>query len=268
MPDVPLEPNDILLHPRLSREESFDGNDPASARLWHGCIHNSHLRRGYSVEDSLMGKEIEHLPALAEPNLRHIFSRSSLRLLNRKREASALALFLDHPAAVLEIRAVLSRRVWSLTFVISARLQPIYESVATISIDRNAPADRGRRSPEAGWRITGCGSIYCDADEDGAIRRRASSRCRKFDLLEREHQLRGLSPQMTRALRDAPTQLRQLRVSRPTNTYLVQVSYRSPSRATCGRCRERNCAFVSRAHLSHPDCILNQRIRVHGETDR
>jgi len=177
-----------------------------------------------------MGKEIEHLPALAEPNFPAYLQ--PIQPPNIEPEEGAIPL--SHYFWIIR------RQSWKIalfvatclvaTFVISARLQPIYESVATISIDRNAPS--GIVGDEA--QKPGGGSQDADqyiatqmkmVQSDAVLRPVAE----KFDLLEREHQLRGLSPQMTRALRDAPTQLRQLRVSRPTNTYLVQVSYRSPS---------------------------------------
>lgn len=115
-----------------------------------------------------------------------------------------------------------------LTFIISYRLKPIYEATTSISIDREAPSalvGDDTRQPVASTQ---------DADHyiatqikiiqsDSVLRPVA----RKFDLLNREEQLKGLTPDKARALIASPTQLRRLDVRRPPNTYLVLISYRS-----------------------------------------
>ena len=116
-----------------------------------------------------------------------------------------------------------------LTFIISARLQPIYQSTATINIDRQAPSGVvGNDSQRAN-------STTQDADQyiatqmrliqsDAVLRPVAT----KYGLLELERQFVGLTSEKVQALKNAPTILKQLRVSRPSDTYLVLVTYRSP----------------------------------------
>ena len=53
----------------------------------------------------------------------------------------------------------------------------------------------------------------------------------RYDLLRREHQLRRFwfwhyTPQKERAIRNAPIQLRHLKIERTPNTYLITISYR------------------------------------------
>jgi capsular exopolysaccharide synthesis family protein len=132
------------------------------------------------------------------------------------------------------------RQVWKIllfviasvivTFLVSSRLEPIYQSTATINIDRQAP------SGVVGTDSERANSSSQDADQYIATQMRLIQSdsvlrpvANQFSLLDRERQLSGLSPEKAQALRRAPTVLHNLRVSRPTDTYLVQVSYRSPS---------------------------------------
>jgi polysaccharide biosynthesis transport protein len=112
------------------------------------------------------------------------------------------------------------------TYLISKRLQPIYEATATINIDRQAPTgvigDQSRVSAEG------------DSDEFIATQMKimqADSVLRpvaeKYGLLEREGQLSQPTPSARKAHQDQPTKLGRLNVTRPPNTYLVLVSYRS-----------------------------------------
>ncbi len=113
--------------------------------------------------------------------------------------------------------------------LLESRLQPIYESTATISIDRNAPdalvGQDSQKSPapqDADQYIV----TQVDMIQSDAVLRPVAQ---KFDLLQREGKLKGLSPDRIEALRNGPTKLARLRVSRPPGTYLVEISYRSPS---------------------------------------
>ncbi len=115
-----------------------------------------------------------------------------------------------------------------ITYIISSRLQPIYESTVGINIDRQAP------SGVVGEDAQKMSYAPQDADEyiatqikiiqsDPVLRPVA----RKFSLLEREKRFEGLTPQQAAALMDAPTVLKRIKVVRPTSTYLVMISYRS-----------------------------------------
>lgn len=115
------------------------------------------------------------------------------------------------------------------TAVVSARLQPIYESTAIVDVDRQAPSEVvGQESarPE---------NAPNDADQflatqvkliqsDGVLRPVAE----QFHLLDREGQLKRLSAEKAQATAQAPVVLKRLKVTRPPNTYLLLISYRSP----------------------------------------
>jgi capsular exopolysaccharide synthesis family protein len=133
---------------------------------------------------------------------------------------------------------VLRRHLWEMiafvttcvlvTAVVSARLQPIYESMATVDVDRQAPSEVvGQDSTRS--------SAPNDADQflatqvkliqsDGVLRPVAE----QFHLLDREGQLKRMSPEKAQETAQAPVTLSRLKVTRPPNTYLLLISYRSP----------------------------------------
>ena len=114
------------------------------------------------------------------------------------------------------------------TYLVSSRLTPIYEASAKIDVDRRAPA--GVIGQEANQ-----GSPYEDADaflatqveliQSDAVLRPVADR---FNLLQRESQLEKLPAEKARRKTDAPIYLKQLKVTRPLNTYILRISYRSP----------------------------------------
>lgn len=117
-----------------------------------------------------------------------------------------------------------------LTAVVSMRLKPIYESTAGVDVDRQAPTEA------VGEDSTRSSSLN-DADQflatqikmiqsDPVLRPVVA----QFNLMEREGQLKGLSPEMAQERAQDPVVLKNLRVIRPPNTYLLQISYRSPDR--------------------------------------
>jgi succinoglycan biosynthesis transport protein ExoP len=115
------------------------------------------------------------------------------------------------------------------TLIVSLRLTPIYESTATVDIDRQMPTGvLGKDAAEA---------VSNDADqflatqvkliESDSVLRPVVDRFRlrevEKDALEEALDKSALSL-------EAPIVLKQLRVTRPPNTYILQVSYRSPNR--------------------------------------
>ena len=133
---------------------------------------------------------------------------------------------------------ILKRRRWEIlafvltavlaTVVVSSRLTPIYESTATIDIDREIPAN------VVGKDSNMQPSNY-DADQFLAT---------QIKLIQSDSVLRPVVQRLklaepaqagpsdsqiptTRAA-DAPVRLSNLRVTRPPNTYLLLISYRSP----------------------------------------
>jgi capsular exopolysaccharide synthesis family protein len=131
---------------------------------------------------------------------------------------------------------ILRRHVWKLvafvaaivlaTAIVSLRLTPIYESVATLYVDRQeAKGVVGQDAQVSSYSNLDAESFLASqirmVQSDSVVRPVAQ----KFDLLEREKQIRN--PADAPRAKDAPIVLKQLRVTRPPNTYLLQVSYRS-----------------------------------------
>jgi len=113
------------------------------------------------------------------------------------------------------------------TGIVSSRLQPVYESTATVDIDRQAPS-------EIVGQDSGRANDLNDADQfistqvklvqsDAVLRPVAE----EFHLLQREGQINKNNPSRAQAAANAPIELKQLKVTRPPNTYLLQISYRS-----------------------------------------
>lgn len=132
---------------------------------------------------------------------------------------------------------ILRRHKWKLlafvlvavasTVVVSSRLTPIYESTATIDIDRQAPTaligqDAARSAPN-------------DSDQFLATQIKLVQSDSVLRPVAKRYQLPiegvgsfAANPQLpTTRAQDAPVRLKHLKVSRPTNTYLLLVSYRS-----------------------------------------
>jgi succinoglycan biosynthesis transport protein ExoP len=110
------------------------------------------------------------------------------------------------------------------TVIVSARLTPVYESTATVDIDRQMPsaaigqdATRGPANDADQFLATQVGLI----ESDSVLRPIAE----RYHLLDIEKQFnKNFSRQ---AQQDAPILLKKLRVKRPPETYLLLISYRS-----------------------------------------
>lgn len=105
------------------------------------------------------------------------------------------------------------------TWAITARVTPIYEATATVDIDRQTPtgvigqdAVRANLNDADQYLSTQIRLIQSDS----VLRPVAL----KYDLMRHE------SGEDSRA--DGPIQLRRLKVTRPSSTYLLTISYRSP----------------------------------------
>ncbi|MEK7403976.1 MAG: polysaccharide biosynthesis tyrosine autokinase [Acidobacteriota bacterium] len=111
------------------------------------------------------------------------------------------------------------------TLIVSARLTPIYEATATIDIDRRMPTGiLGQESLQ---------SATNDADQflatqvkliqSDAVLRPVVQRFKLTDLEQ------GAAPTRVQSVdaEDAPVKLRNLKVTRPPNTYLLLIAYRS-----------------------------------------
>jgi capsular exopolysaccharide synthesis family protein len=114
------------------------------------------------------------------------------------------------------------------TLIFSARLTPIYESTVTVDIDRQMPS-----------AIIGQDAVRSplnDADQflatqvkliqsDSVLRPVAQ----QYRLLDLEADASDTTPEKpSEAQEEAPILLKKLKVTRPPNTYLLLISYRSP----------------------------------------
>ena len=114
------------------------------------------------------------------------------------------------------------------TYLVSSRLTPIYEATAKIDVDRRIPtgavgqeASQSAASDDADAFL----ATQMELIQSDAVLRPVATR---FDLLQRESQLEKLVGEGVRRKTDAPVFLKQLKVSRPISTYILDISYRSP----------------------------------------
>jgi succinoglycan biosynthesis transport protein ExoP len=131
---------------------------------------------------------------------------------------------------------ILRRHKWKLlsfvafcvasTLIVSARLTPIYEATASLDIDRQAPAaiigQDAARLPSADadqFLATQIKTIQSDSVIRPVVER--------FNLAGHEEASIDNKLLSTR-VQNAPVKLSSLKVTRPPNTYLLLVSYRSP----------------------------------------
>lgn len=110
------------------------------------------------------------------------------------------------------------------TIIVSARLTPIYESTATVDVDRQTPSgvvgqDATRTSLNDADQYLATQIKLVESD---SVLRPVDER---FKLREREHQAEATST-LPRAA-ETPVILKRLKVSRPPNTYLLLIGYRS-----------------------------------------
>src|ERR1039458_6557448 len=113
------------------------------------------------------------------------------------------------------------------TYVVSKRLTPIYESTATVDVDRRMPT--GVVGQEA---TTTAGN---DADQFLATQIRLIQSdsvlrpvVQQYHLNGLENQGQGASPDRAVRIQRTPVTLQNLKIVRPPNTYLLLISYRSP----------------------------------------
>ena len=114
------------------------------------------------------------------------------------------------------------------TYLISSRLTPIYQATVKIDVDRRIPA--GVVGQEASQGMTGDDADAFMATQGELIQSDAVLRpvAEQFNLLQKESQLARLPAERVRRKSDAPVFLNNLKISRPINTYILDISYRSP----------------------------------------
>jgi len=113
--------------------------------------------------------------------------------------------------------------VAAVTLIVSARLTPIYESTGTIDIDRQTPA--GVVGQDASRSATNDADQFLATQiklvQSDSVLRPVDQR---FELRRKEGQTEVMASARGE---DSPVTLKNLRVTRPPNTYLLQISYRS-----------------------------------------
>lgn len=146
-------------------------------------------------------------------------------------EASEVSLPLSHYLWLLR------RHCWKIlafvgvamfaTLIVTLRLVPIYEATATIDIDRQSPP--GVIGQEA------TRSVLNDADQFLATQIRLIESdsvlrpvVRRFKLPVVDQTTGEEGALRTPAAEDAPIKLKRLKITRPPNTYLLLINYRSP----------------------------------------
>jgi capsular exopolysaccharide synthesis family protein len=133
---------------------------------------------------------------------------------------------------------ILKRRRWEIlafvltsviaTVVISSRLTPIYESTATINIDREIQANIVGKDSDmqaSNYDAEQFLATQIKLIQSDSVLRPVVQRLK----LEAPAKANPRDPQIpTTRAEDAPIGLRYLKVTRPPNTYLLLISYRSP----------------------------------------
>ena len=115
------------------------------------------------------------------------------------------------------------------TLVVSLRLTPIYESTTTVDIDRQQPT--GVLGQEAAQNTTNDADQYLATqirliESDSVLRPVVD----KFNLRTVEKDALEQAIDQSPTSLEAPVILKNLKVTRPPNTYILLIGYRSPNR--------------------------------------
>ncbi|MGA2436313.1 MAG: Wzz/FepE/Etk N-terminal domain-containing protein, partial [Bryobacteraceae bacterium] len=114
------------------------------------------------------------------------------------------------------------------TLIVSSRMIPIYESTAIVDIDRQMPADIIGES--ASRSLTNDAdqflSTQIDLIQSDSVLRPVAQQYRLREVERQEGGGEGDEEQ----IENAPTRLKNLKVTRPANTYLLHIRYRARDR--------------------------------------
>ena len=117
------------------------------------------------------------------------------------------------------------------TFIVTSRLTPLYESTATVDIDRQTPSEVVGAESERTQAPNDADQFLATQVKmvlsDSVLRPVAL----QYNLLQREGQMKGKTAEQQRQIQAAPIVLKRLKVVRPPNTYMLLISYRSPDSA-------------------------------------
>lgn len=149
---------------------------------------------------------------------------------------------IDPGASFARFTKILRRQWWVIVgcvvlaivaaVALTLSLPKVYQGVATVKLDRRVSGGVVGQEASQNSSVDDMDQIITTqmqlAVSDPVLRPIAD----KYHLLESEHQLRRwffwhLSTAETRLKRDAPITLRGLKITRPPNTYLINISYRA-----------------------------------------
>ena len=160
---------------------------------------------------------------------------------------------------------ILRRHVWKIlafvatcvlaTTIVSLRMKPVYESTATVLIDFEAPADvvgdnNSRSTSELEDPETFIATQIKLIQSDAVLRPVVE----QFHLLGQEDPNNKVSAEKLQQSAAAPVSLSNLRVNRPSGTYLLQISYRSSNPQVAADVAN----AVANSYVAH---VANIRIR-------
>ena len=133
---------------------------------------------------------------------------------------------------------ILRRHLWKMaafvatcvlaTFIYSSRLKPIYESTTSVDVDRQAPSEvvgAGSNQPGAGYDEDDFLATQIKLIQSDSVLRPVAE---QFHLLAAEGKSGRTPTAKEQLLSEAPVSLPGLKVTRPPDTYLLLISYRSP----------------------------------------
>ncbi len=113
---------------------------------------------------------------------------------------------------------------------VTLRLTPIYESTATLYVDRAAEREVVGKDSQATAEASSDSDSFLSSQirllqSDSVVRPLTE----KYNLLEKEKQIRPDKdePQKIQRVKLAPIVLKGLRITRPPNTFILQIAYRS-----------------------------------------
>lgn len=133
-----------------------------------------------------------------------------------------------------------------ITAIVSARLQPIYEAVATIDVDLMAPTGIVGQNANSSYMLDpeSFFSTQIALIQSDAVLRPVAE---QYHLLDQGGKKDAASAQQLQQIAAAPVSLGALKVSRPTGTNLLLISYRSSNPQNAADI----CNGIANSYISH-----------------
>lgn len=141
------------------------------------------------------------------------------------------------------------------TFIVSVRILPMYQGTAEIDVDRRAPSGIFGQEASQLTQLNDSDQFLATQIEliqSDTVLRPAAAR---YNLLERERQLENLDSAKAQRKTNSPVLLKKLKITRPANTYVLRISYRSPD----PRIASDVANAIAQSYLEH---TFNIRVRT------